>query len=187
MHERSHCRAHLDHKLGPRNGGAPKGNFHNFKSGRYANPLSPAELKSLAHQLANDPDSLPQHLDAAIHDICGRTVNHLHTLILLARFLNQLLPYCAEIEYTTGLEAFVQGLPPEMRPGVRTQIWRYALPLKPLQRPLLIKAIAKRFPKELFHKHNMVGQHIIDGQHKMVGQDIIGGQDPTAGSDIVDA
>ena len=166
MHGHRLCRSHLDHHLGPRNGGAPTGNLHAFKSCRYANPLSPAELKSqaqqlscwAAHPLAADPDSLPSRLDDAVHSIHGRSANVLHTLILLARLLNHLLPYVADIEYTAGLEAFVQDLPPEMRPGVQAKIWKYALPMNPLQRPLLIRAIARRFPKELFYT-NTIGQH----------------------------
>ena len=43
MHEHSHCRAHLDHQLGPRGAGPPKGNVNALKSGRYAKPLSSAE------------------------------------------------------------------------------------------------------------------------------------------------
>jgi hypothetical protein len=137
MHEHSHCRAHLDHLLGHRHAGAPKGNFNAFKTGRYANPLSLAELKSLAHQLASEPDSLPRRLDLAVHSIHGRATSSLHTLILLARFLNQLLDYVADIEYTTELDAFIQSLPPEKRAGVQSKIWKHALPLNPLQRPLL--------------------------------------------------
>jgi len=150
MREQSHCRSHLDPHLGPRYAGPPKGNFNALKSGRYANPLSSAELTGLAHQLADEPDSLPHHLEFVVQSIHGRSTSSLHSLILLARLLNQLLPYLADIEYTAELEAFMQSLPPEKRPGIQTQIWKYALPLNPLQRPLLIRAIAKRFPEKFF-------------------------------------
>ena len=84
----------------------------------------------------------PAHqLALAVQSIHGRTVNALHTLILLARFLNQLLAYVTDIEYTTKLDTFIQTLPPEKRPGIRTKIWKHALPLNPLQRPLLVTQI----------------------------------------------
>jgi hypothetical protein len=170
MREHRHCRAHLDHRLGPRGAGAPKGNFNALKSGRYADPLSPTELKSLAYQIAEEPDSLPHRLDSAIQSIHGRSVNALHTLILVTRLLNQLLPYLADIEYTAGVDDFMQRVPPEKRPGIQSKIWKHALPLDPLERPLLIKAIAKAFsaafpaafPKERFSENPTDGIDIVD-------------------------
>jgi hypothetical protein len=160
MREQSHCRSHLDPKLGPRHAGPPKGNFNALKSGRYTNPLSSDELKNLAHQLAGEPDSLSRHVEFAIQSIQSRATSPLHTMILLTRLFNQLLPYMADIEYTAGLEAFMQRLPPEKRPGIQTQIWKYALPLNPLQRPLLIRAIAKRFPETFFTSKTITSEKI---------------------------
>jgi len=160
MRDQAHCRIHLNRKPGPHNGGAPKGNFNALKSGRYANPLPPAELKNLALQLAGDPDSLPQHIDFAVRSIQGRTSSSLHTLILLTRFLNQLLPYLADIAFTADLESFIQGLPPNMRPGVQSTIWKHALSLNPLKRPLLVRAIAKHFSKKISNGKTTTGTGI---------------------------
>jgi hypothetical protein len=181
MRGRRHCRAHLDHRLGPRGAGAPQGNSNALKSGRYAGPLSPAELQSLAHRLTEEPESLPGKLDAAVQFIHGRTSKPLHTLILVARLLDQLIPYVADVEYTAGLDAFMQGVPPEKRPGVQSKIWKHALLLDPLERPLLIKAIAQAysaafsatFPKERFARQETAAH--------------TDGQDPTSEIDIVDA
>ena len=164
MRDQSHCRSHLDPQLGPRHAGAPKGNFNALKSGRYANPLTADELQTLAHQLSGQPDSMPNNLastlEFAVQSIQSRATSPLHTMILLARLINQLLPYMADIEYAAGLEAFMQRLPPEKRPSIQSQIWKYALPLNPLQRPLLIRAIAKRFPETFFTSKTITSEKI---------------------------
>ena len=72
MRGRVHCRPHLDHELGPRGAGAPRGNLNAFKTGANINPFSKAQIQRIAHSLAQDPDRFQEHLVDLVKDLSLR-------------------------------------------------------------------------------------------------------------------
>ena len=155
MRGRAHCRPHLDHELGPRGAGAPRGNLNAFKTGANINPLSRPQIQRLAHSLAEDPDRFRDHLVQLVDDIHTRTSTRsaacpdsippaLKAVIALDAVLHQLIYFLAQGLFTAELDDMLKEFPPASRADVRARLWLAALPLPPLQRLLEIRRYRAR-------------------------------------------
>ena len=72
MRGHAHCRPHLDHELGPRGAGAPRGNLNAFKTGANITPLSKPQIRRLAHSLVRDPDNFRDPLVDLVDELSRR-------------------------------------------------------------------------------------------------------------------
>ena len=145
----NHCRSHLDHVLGRRNVGAPKGNLNAVKTGRHAHPLSKEKLESLSHEIAQRPNETPAILSREIYELFDRTGNSYNTIVLLARLSQQLLPLTADQRFHIELYNFIQQIHPESRAKTESLIWNLVMPLNPLDRLTSLREIV-----EAFHQKN---------------------------------
>ena len=130
----NHCRSHLDHVLGRRNVGAPKGNLNAVKTGRYAHPVRNEILTSIALEITNDPDQMPAILSRELHKLYDRTGDVFASMYLMTRLIRQLLPLVADHMFHIELYNFLQNVPTISRPSMEAAIWSEALPLNPLKR-----------------------------------------------------
>lgn len=128
------CRSHLDHLLGPRHVGAPRGNLNAVKSGRYAHPVPTDKLDTLALELAKDPDLMPLFLSDQYSVLQERTGDVFTSLLLLYRMLQQLLPLLADHLFHIEVSRFIQQMPPEVRPRIEAIVWQHTLKLNPMKR-----------------------------------------------------
>jgi hypothetical protein len=155
MRGRAHCRPHLDHELGPRGAGAPRGNLNAFKTGANINPLSKAHIQRLAHSLAQDPDyfrdtlvDLVDELSLRIGDGSRARFRHaspdimppsLKAVLALQAVLRELVHFLAQDLYTAELDDMLKEFPPAKRADIRARVWLAALPASPLDRFLTIR------------------------------------------------
>lgn len=135
----NHCRSHLDHLLGPRTAGAPKGNLNAVKTGRYANPLSKKELQTIAHTITEDPQQTPAVIFEALHAVHQRTRDPFLTLALLSRLAQQLIPYIADQRFHKELNRLLEEFPPQARPEIESVIWKETIKLTPLDRLKILR------------------------------------------------
>jgi len=137
----NHCRSHSDHLLGRRAAGPPIGNRNAVKSGRNAHPVAPDKLKPLAFRITRHPDRLPQIIAETARSLHRRSHDPVTTLLLLERTLQELIPFVSDNLFASQLDAYLRRCPLAERAGTRALIWKHALPMDPVARLRLIKAI----------------------------------------------
>jgi hypothetical protein len=142
MRAHTHCRSHRDAELGPRGAGAPPGNLNALKTGQDAHPLSRSGLRTLAQQIASDPQQLPSHLQPAIGSIHARTRDPVKTLLALQAMFTDLLPLVAQNLFTAELETLLHQVPPQRRSSLQTIVWKQAVRLGPEAKLRFLRAIA---------------------------------------------
>ncbi|HSG18172.1 MAG TPA: hypothetical protein VLE70_17890 [Anaerolineae bacterium] len=166
MRGRVHCRPHLDHELGPRGAGAPRGNLNAFKTGANINPFSKAQIQRIAHSLAQDPDRFQEHLVDLVKDLSLRVGDGygahdanspahpdilppaLKALIALDVVLHQLISLLAEDLFTAEMDDILKEHPPARQADVRARLWAAALPVPPLRRLVQIRSHRARNKKK---------------------------------------
>jgi hypothetical protein len=145
MRGRVHCRPHLDHELGPRGAGAPRGNLNAFKTGANINPFSKPQIRRLAHSLVQDPDHLRDHLVDLVEDIHTRISTQsparpdtippaLTATLLINNVTQQLISVLSEEIFAAEMDRILSRTPPAERAALRARLWSIFLPVPPLQR-----------------------------------------------------
>ncbi len=140
MRGRDLWRPHLDHVLGPRGAGAPKGNFNSVKTGSAAH-FDPVELKDLAQRIIDDPHYYHRCLLQYLEQVGRPPADPVGSLVVLRSLIETLIPIIAENLFTVEADQFILRFPISIRPSLQVLIWRAFLPLAPLQRLLEFRKI----------------------------------------------
>jgi hypothetical protein len=151
MRGQTRCRPHRDAELGPRGGGAPRGNLNALKTGQFTHPVAGADLHRLAAQLARDPDRLPEHLAGVAHAIHSRTADPVKTLLALRATLSDLLPLVAGHLFDAELSAFLHRLPPARRDPFQALVRQGSRHLAPEHRLAFLRALIARIARRGLH------------------------------------
>lgn len=156
-----HCRSHLDPILGPRGAGAPPGNINAYKTGRYISPLSPIQIKRLAHDIAQDPDNFEQHLTNLVHDLWARVGSDktippaLKALLALNGITTHLIPHLANELFITELNQLLQQFPPADRADLQSTLWRILLTVPGPQRITVLRKFKSNLDKNDPHREQL--------------------------------
>jgi hypothetical protein len=138
------CRSHLDHTLGPRGAGAPRGNLNAVKTGQYANPMSYSMLRDLGTEIARNPDSFRATFAAHVDDLYRRVAfgppaaRAYRTLLILQETMEQLVPHVANALFIEEIELLAEDCPPQNRNLYKHDLWSLLAPLSPHERLLAI-------------------------------------------------
>jgi len=146
MRDHIHCRPHLDHSLGSRGAGAPKGNLNAAKTGQYTNPFNTVEISELADKIIDDPDQFVHHITLVAQHIHDRSGDALVATQTLRRFFDQMLPYLADNAFHQVLNNYTQEIPPNLRPEIGARLWNIFLHLEPVARFEVMRAVARTIP-----------------------------------------
>lgn len=134
------CRSHLDPLLGPRGGGAPRGNLNALKTGEHINPASSTQLRRLAHDIVQQPENVDQLLIDHVNELYAKVgygtavPRALRTVIALRETVEKLIPYLADAFFFAELEFHAQHCPPDQRASFKNEIWSICAPLSPQNR-----------------------------------------------------
>jgi len=137
------CRAHLDAELGPRAVGAPSRNLNALQHGGFLSSHSTDELISLAERILQQPDELPQQIALLLGSVHARTGDPFLTLAALSQLLPGLVARIAASLFATELAAYLDPLPPPVRPRAEAIIDHYLGHCGPEQQLLVLRKIKR--------------------------------------------